>query len=67
MQEPTLVELETSGKVSKSIFFNLVKVSKLRVSGLKSETWEDRSLIFPFLSKAAGFSLPLFPRLADVA
>ena len=63
MQEPILVVFEISGRVSRSIFCNLAKASKLRVSGLKSEIFDDKSLIFPFLSKTAGFSLFLFPHL----
>ena len=63
MQGPILVELETSGNVTKSIFCNLDKVSKLIFFVFKSEIWEERSLILPFLSRAAGYSLPLFPHL----
>ena len=63
MHDPMRVEEGTSGKVSKLIFFNLSNVSKFNVSGLKSETCCDISLIFPFLSNAAGFSLPNDPTL----
>ena len=48
---------------SKAAIIGLTKFSKLRVSGLKSDIFDDKSLIFPFLSKTAGFSLFLFPHL----
>ena len=46
MQEPILVVFEILGRVSRSIFCNLAKFSKLRVSGLKSDIFDDKSLIF---------------------
>ena len=40
--------------------------SMAKVFGVKSEMIVDKSLIIPFLSKTAGFSLPLFPHLNNI-
>ena len=47
------------GVVGCSILFHLAKF------GLKSDICEDKSLNFPFLSRAAGISFPLFPHLKN--
>ena len=49
--------------LSKFIFFNLSRVSKLIFSGFKSLIIDDKFLNFPFLSIAAGTSWPIFPIL----
>ena len=63
MQAPILSGFEISGKFSKSTLSNFLIVSKFIVSEFKSVICELKSLIFPFLSNAAGFSFPLTPTL----
>ena len=58
MQAPILCLLDSSGKLVKSKFFILLIIELFKFSGVKSFTSELRSLIFPSLSKTAGFSFP---------
>ena len=58
IQGPILLFEINSFNVSKLIFSIFFKVSKLIVSESKSFISEERSLIFPLLSNAAGISFP---------
>ena len=61
MQAPTLSLLDISGRSAKFKFLRLFIDKLFKNSGLKSFIFELKSLIFPSLSKTAGFSFPLIP------